>query len=64
MTKSILTTQEVAAIFAVTPSTVVKWADSGHLPHFRTPGRHRRFRASDVEALRAAADTAQPSDAA
>jgi len=53
MTKSILTTQEVAAIFAVTPSTVVKWADSGHLPHFRTPGRHRRFYRADVEALRA-----------
>ncbi len=54
MTDSILTTQQVAEIFAVTPSTVVKWADAGRLAHFRTPGRHRRFYLADVEALRLA----------
>lgn len=46
-----LTTQQVAALFAVHPATVVRWADDGQLPCFRTPGGHRRFRREDVEAL-------------
>lgn len=54
MVDSILTTQQVADVFAVHPTTVVQWANDGHLAHFRTPGGHRRFRREDVEALRAA----------
>jgi excisionase family DNA binding protein len=52
MADSILTTQQVADLFAVHPTTVTKWADSGSLPHFRTPGGHRRFREADVVAVR------------
>lgn len=52
MTDTILTTQQVAEVFSVHPNTVVKWANDGHLPYFRTPGGHRRFYARDVEALR------------
>lgn len=48
-----LTTGQVAAIFGVTTTTVKRWADSGRLAHFRTPGKHYRFRAEDVEALKA-----------
>lgn len=55
MSNSILTTQQVAELFAVAPSTVVKWADSGRLPCFRTPGGHRRFYRVDVEAVRSGA---------
>jgi excisionase family DNA binding protein len=47
-----LTTGDVAAIFAVTTTTVKRWADSGLLPHFKTPGGHYRFNAEDVRALK------------
>lgn len=46
-----LTTGAVARLFAVTPSTVVRWADAGLLPSFTTPSGHRRFRLEDVEAF-------------
>jgi excisionase family DNA binding protein len=49
--KSLLTTAQVADMFEVTPSAVVKWADKGLLPFHRTPGKHRRFRREDVERL-------------
>jgi CheY-like chemotaxis protein len=32
---------------------VRKWADGGRLPAFYTPGGHRRFRRSDLEAFQA-----------
>jgi len=44
-----LSTGEVAKLFGVDPKTVVRWANVGHLPCFRTlavdPGHpgHRRF---------------------
>lgn len=47
-----LTTQQVAAIFHVHPSTVVMWARDGKLAHSRTAGGHRRFDPVDVERLR------------
>ncbi|MDZ7732186.1 MAG: BldC family transcriptional regulator [Acidimicrobiia bacterium] len=46
-----MTAGEVARAFAVDPSTVARWADSGKIASIRTPGGHRRFRRSDVEAL-------------
>jgi excisionase family DNA binding protein len=42
---------EVAAILGVDEKSVRSWADAGQLPCWRTPGGHRRFRRSDVEAL-------------
>ena len=42
---------DVAAVFAVDPKTVSRWADVGYLPCLRTPGGHRRYRPADVEAL-------------
>lgn len=47
-----MTTSEVAAAFSVTGSTVKRWAESGLLPHFRTPGGHYRFQPADVERAR------------
>lgn len=58
MPNNILTTQQVADLFAVHPTTVVQWANNGRLPHFRTPGGHRRFAEADVIALRDGAATA------
>jgi excisionase family DNA binding protein len=46
---------EVAAAFRVHPKTIIRWADAGKLPSFRTAGGHRRFRAADVRGLLAAA---------
>jgi excisionase family DNA binding protein len=47
----LLTPGEVAAILHVDPKTVSRWAASGRLPFVRTPGGHRRYRRSTVEAF-------------
>lgn len=49
-----LTISEVAAILHVSPSTVRRWTDAGHLTAHRTLGGQRRYRRADVEALRQA----------
>jgi excisionase family DNA binding protein len=38
-----------AALLGVHPSTLRAWSDRGDIPTHRTPGKHRRFRRSDVE---------------
>lgn len=47
----LLTPREVAARFRVDPKTVTRWGSNGLLPCVRTPGGHRRFWQSDVDAL-------------
>lgn len=47
----LLTPGEVAAQFRVDPKTVSRWAAAGRLRSIRTPGGHRRFRASEIKAL-------------
>lgn len=47
----LLTPGEVGEIFRVDPKTVGRWAADGKLAAIRTPGGHRRYRTSDVEAL-------------
>jgi excisionase family DNA binding protein len=42
---------QAAKILGVHPLTVRNWTDKGHLPYFRTPGGHRRFRQEDLEAF-------------
>jgi excisionase family DNA binding protein len=42
---------DVAEMFNVAVSTVRAWERAGKLLAIRTPGGHRRFRRSDVEAL-------------
>jgi excisionase family DNA binding protein len=44
-----LTVSQVAERLAVSPGTVRRWADSGALDSFRTPGGQRRFDAERVE---------------
>lgn len=48
---ALLPTKEVAERFAVTVSTVSRWARDGLIPFVRTPGGTLRFRQSDVERL-------------
>lgn len=46
-----MTAAQVARIFQVTPATVKRWADTGRIPYFLTPGGHYRFRHGDVSLL-------------
>ena len=46
-----LTLGETSQLLGVSPGTVRRWADSGHLPSFITPGGHRRFPRAVVESL-------------
>jgi len=43
--------REVALLFKVDPKTVTRWAKTGRLTPVVLPSGHRRYRASDVEAL-------------
>ena len=47
----LLTPGQVAEMFRVHPKTVTRWAAAGLIDSIRTPGGHRRFRASEVHAL-------------
>lgn len=39
---------EVAALMHVSPKTVARWASQQKLPHVKTLGGHRRFRAGEI----------------
>ncbi len=43
--------REVAMLFKVDPKTVTRWAKTGRLTPVTLPSGHRRYRATDVEAL-------------
>jgi len=45
---SLLTSYQVGVLLQVNPSSVNKWVKDGRIPAFRTPGGHRRIRASDL----------------
>lgn len=46
--KELFTASEVARFCQVDLKTIHNWADRGEIRHFRTPGRHLRFRRGDV----------------
>ncbi|MDH4038725.1 MAG: helix-turn-helix domain-containing protein [Candidatus Krumholzibacteria bacterium] len=48
-----LTLTEAAEALRVHPTTLRRWADSGQVPVFLTPGGHRRFAMSDVRDIAA-----------
>ena len=48
---SLMTPAEAAAVLDVTPRTVARWAAEGRLLAVRTPGGHRRYRATDIRDL-------------
>ena len=45
-----LSSTEASERLGVHLTTLRRWADAGSIPCFRTPGGHRRFRVSDLEA--------------
>lgn len=47
----LLTTREAADMLGVGTSSVKRWADEGVLPCVKTPGGHRRFPVSDIQAM-------------
>jgi excisionase family DNA binding protein len=49
--RRLYTSAEVAAMFRVDPKTVTRWAQAGKLTSVRTLGGHRRYLASEVDAL-------------
>lgn len=46
--KELFTASEVARFCQVDLKTIHNWAERGEVRHFRTPGRHLRFRRLDV----------------
>jgi excisionase family DNA binding protein len=44
-----MTLGQAAKYLGVAQSTIRKWSDEGRLPAFYTPGRHRRYRRSDLD---------------
>jgi excisionase family DNA binding protein len=45
-----LSLTEAGKLLGVHPTTLRRWVDAGDVPHFRTPGGHRRFRTADLAA--------------
>jgi len=45
---SLLTSHQVGHLLQVNPSSINKWVKDGRIRAFRTPGGHRRIRASDL----------------
>ena len=46
-----LGTAQAAALLRVSSSTVRRWADAGQIPHYRTLGGRRRYRAAQIRRL-------------
>ena len=46
-----LTLGQAAKYLGVAQSTIRKWSDAGRVPAFYTPGGHRRYRRSDLNAF-------------
>jgi two-component system OmpR family response regulator len=46
-----MTLGQAAKYLGVAQSTIRKWSDEGRLPAFYTPGRHRRYRRSDLDSF-------------
>jgi excisionase family DNA binding protein len=46
-----MTLSEASRHLGVAQVTIRRWADSGKLPVFKTPGGHRRFRQDDLDAF-------------
>lgn len=48
--KNWLSLKEAAEMLGIHPTTLRRWADNGDIPVYVTPGGHRRFLESDIEA--------------
>jgi excisionase family DNA binding protein len=62
--EKLLTASDLATLCEVDLKTIHNWVDRGRIAHFRTPGRHLRFRAADVADFLRAWGYAVPRDLA
>ncbi len=60
--KSVLTSHQVGRLLSVSRRSVNNWIEQGRIEAFRTPGGHRRVRATDLIAFLNANDMPIPSD--
>lgn len=61
MKDRLVTTREAATEFRVHPTTIRRWVAAGLLRAVPTPGRHGRYRESDIKAaMQADADEPSP----
>jgi len=58
----LLTSAEVASLLAVGPKTVRRWAMAGKITSISTPGGHRRFLRSEIDALVVDSNVRPPPD--
>lgn len=49
-----LTTRQCAEYLAISEASVRRWADSGHLPYWLTPGGQRRFDERELDVWKTA----------
>ncbi len=49
--ENLLSITKAAKILGVHPLTLRSWADKGYIPHYKTPGGHRRFKEGDLRAF-------------
>jgi excisionase family DNA binding protein len=49
MSDVLYTTDDLSKMFRVGKSTIKRWTDEGKLKCFRTPGGHRKFKATYIE---------------
>lgn len=54
-----LTPQEVAALFGVTPKTIARWAAAGKIGSIKTAGGHRRYWRAEIDVLVRAAQISE-----
>ncbi len=55
--QELLSSRQVAEMFAVSVATVGRWARDNSVPNIRTPSGRLRFRREDVEAFLASNDS-------
>jgi excisionase family DNA binding protein len=46
-----MTAKQVAGLFEVSPSTVIRWAKNGHLPTMVTPSGRLRFPRESIQEM-------------
>ena len=51
MPKNILTTNEAADLLGIARTSLINWVERGEVKYTTTPGGHRRFRRTDLEAF-------------
>ncbi len=61
-TSKLLGITQAAQLLGVHPLTLRSWAEKGYLPHYRTPGGHRRFRRDELLTFIAKMNQAAPEE--